>query len=48
MNYYQPERQEIGRCEVCGCPVYEGDDYEYTYNGLRHCDCELKEKENEL
>jgi hypothetical protein len=41
------EPQLIGRCDVCGWPIYSGDKYEYTHNGLRHLICP-PEKENDL
>jgi hypothetical protein len=42
------EPQVIGTCYVCKDTVYKTDWYEYTYNGLRHCDCKPVEKENDL
>lgn len=42
-----PEPRLIGCCDVCGCPIYRGDKYEYTHNGLRHLTCP-PEKENDL
>jgi hypothetical protein len=38
---------KIGQCMICGWPVYLGDWYEQTFNRLRHCDCKLREENNE-
>jgi hypothetical protein len=42
------EPQTIGTCYICGWPVYSSSWCEYTYSGLRHCDCKPVEKENDL
>jgi hypothetical protein len=45
-HYLEPPResQVLGRCYICGWPVHSTSWYEYTHNGLRHCDCKPIEK----
>jgi ribosomal protein L37E len=43
---YHVKPQILGNCSACGWPVYEGDRYERTDNGLWHQDCKQEEEDS--